>query len=137
MAGKRKGVIGERNGSAKLDKNAVRIIYNYLYYGKKDVKYILDRFKISRDTVRYIVTRKRWAHVTCDFPDFLKNLPRSLRCRGENHGRARLTNKQVRELRSPELKNKSSLQLAAQYNVSSSCIRKARSGISWVHLKEE
>ena len=69
------------------------------------------------DNVRDAVAKQRWG---------------KRGCQGERHGRSRLKEKDVREIRRSSL---STQQLAVKYKVSKSAIQHVLKGRSWTHLE--
>lgn len=99
------------------------------YKGKYGEQVALAReYGVPVSVVRKVVWGKSWKNL---------GLGDGLATMGENHGRAKLTDEQVREMRERFKAGESNALLAADYSLNRQIVRNITSGKTWKHLLEE
>jgi len=104
--------------------------------------YILELF--GRPVYQGLVVRHTCDNPLCINPDHLligthaenvqDRVARNRSAVGENHGRSKLTEKDVRTIGASNLKN---IQLSKKYGMDVKTIRNARIGVTWKHIPME
>jgi hypothetical protein len=130
---------GEKNHQSKLNQKQVEQIKRELFktcnkkhkMGKQ--KELAERFNVSCTLIRYIKTGKAWPHV---LPECTLKPLSKIRC-GEDNNKAKLTEKEVLQIKKILKKNKKTISgIAKQFNVSRFAIQQINKGNSWKCLNE-
>lgn len=127
------GAAGEAHGRAKLTDGDVLRILAHAARGERPAD-IARHFGVHPTTVSGIISRRLWTHV--EIPETglpaVDPLPRAARTvpRGAAHGRAKLDEAQVDEIRR-QLSSKTNAALAEEFGVHPTTIARIRKGEGW------
>lgn len=129
---------GTRNSSAKLDENSLREIVVDINSGKYKQKEIMEKYNISRETLRNLINKQTYSEELKDveiIPNFVNDYSRNTT--GEKNGRAKLSEEQVKEIIELLLSKKYTLvYIASLYNVSQQVIGRIKRKETWTYLTE-
>lgn len=124
---------GERSGNAKLTDEQVRVIRASVTgrYGEKIA--LARQFGVSATVIAHALTGETWGHVSGEAAAI--PLPPALpKARGERHSQAKLTEAQVREIRSRVAAGEVQRRLAAEYGVNVATVCNIVNRKIWAHV---
>lgn len=126
---------GERVGGSKLTAAQVEEIRALYLSGGITHQDLADRFGIKRESVSALLRGRNWKHLSLD-REAIADIGKTNRGKaGEKHGTAKLTEKQVHEIRSLYAAgNITQVQLAKQFKVTKHSIYGIVTRKSWRHI---
>jgi DNA-binding CsgD family transcriptional regulator len=125
---------GEANGCAKLTKGDV-IEIRHAYIEGETQRSIADRYGLTQSGIQSVVTGRVWGHVAEGITRGPES--RKRRARGEGNGVAKLTEREVIEIRRAGARGESQREIAARFGVSKPAIGHILRRESWTHIPEE
>jgi DNA invertase Pin-like site-specific DNA recombinase len=117
---------GERHGNAKLTEPQVREIRRLHAEDVLRVHEIARKFGVHESTVRHIACGGAWRSILDD-----QYVYRRRRTRGERHWTAKLTARQVEEIRAAGARGESHRSIARRYPVGKSAIGSILKGLTY------
>lgn len=126
---------GERQGLAKLTELEVRQIRGLLVNGLPQ-REIADEFSVSEGTISDIGHWRTWTHIPNDYPGWTYREGADT-TQGEHNGNARLSEREVREIRSLLKQGVPQRGIADEFGVSQSIVSKINRGTAWTHVSDE
>jgi DNA-binding CsgD family transcriptional regulator len=126
---------GSRQGLAKLSEDDIPEIRTLLRQGRTQ-REVGEMFGVDGGTVAAIVRGRTWSHVPDDGAEqgYRTGIEDT---RGEHNGNARLTERDVREIRALLAAGKSQQKIADQFGVSKPLIYRINRRLVWAHLDDE
>lgn len=125
---------GERSGAAILNEESVREMRQMHATGNFTFGELGKRYGVGKETARMAVSGESWAHI----PQV--HDPKSVASpgnRGERHGNTRLTESQVREMRSLYSAGWKQHELAARYSINRATVSYIVLRKTWKHVGED
>lgn len=122
---------GELNSQAKLTAESVRQARRE-YSAGKSILALARTYQVSRKTIQNAVIGKTWKCVPFDTADSngARRHPEGI-CRGDQHGQAKLTTENVRELRRAHAAGEPIAALGRKFGVNRSAAWQAATGKTW------
>lgn len=118
----------QRGAKAVLDAEKVLRIRTLYAQSSLTLHQIADMFDISSATVRQVTSGMTWDNI--DGP-ISKNMRKRKSAKGESHGRAKLTQRDVETMRKLRLEGWKLTELSEKFEVSSSQVSRVLSGKRW------
>lgn len=125
-------VKGEKHHHAKLRDADIPLIFE-MRNKEITMKDIGNHFGVCRRTIGDVLNRRLWCHVPIDacFSNIKSVL---VKCNGENHHKALLTEKQVYEMHDLRKQGLVYRQIGVKYNISTGHAWDIINGVSWGHI---
>lgn len=129
---------GTHNASAKLNSNNIFDFVRDCNSGQFTRKQIMEKYEICEESLHQVVVGKTYIKEMKELgfqPKFLSSMGRDTS--GEKNGRAKLTEKEVKEIIDLLLlKEKSGAEIGRMYNVSAATISHIKKKDTWKYLTE-
>lgn len=126
---------GEKSASSKLTEEQAIELIRYKKSGVRTDE-IADKFGVSYYTVMEIVRGRSWKHLNRDsIESFNKNVKRDSIGRIESNTQTKLSESQVKQIKTKLNKGSSLNQLAIEFNVSKKLISNIKKGVAWNHVQ--
>jgi transcriptional regulator with XRE-family HTH domain len=127
---------GEKTKHAVLNPEKIEQIYAMRRQGLTQ-REIAERFDITRGHVGQILTANRWRHIKrkrADTAELKRRIIRRVSLKGDRHGRSKLAEAQVVEIKRRLAEGFRQDLLAQEYGVSKATVSLIASGKRWSHL---